>query len=295
MMRKKMRQNLRGFTLVELSLSLVFIATLSLVIALIITNTISSYRRGIVLKQINTVGMGLVDDMRSAIQDSSTKSLTSECASLLNNESDIASCEENGGQAFVTAVKKASRVEVSADEIIYNIPMIGAFCTGTYSYIWNSGYFFAEKNGDYPKIVGVDKAKFVYGTGNGTTLTNFKLLKVRDNNRAVCVAASMSSGLNTNTFDIRNYSDTLEEAPIDLLASNDVGLAMYDLTAITPADSPASNSLFYTVSFILGTSQSGLNISSTGNFCATPNEYEGQNFDYCAINKFNFAARATGE
>jgi len=289
----KKTKKFNGFTLVELSLSLVFIATLSLIITLIINNTISSYRRGLVLKQINTVGMAIVDDMRAAVQGSSTKAVTSDCNTVFDNADQIAKCEEEGGKGFVAVSKSASKVEIGAGKTITNVPMIGAFCTGTYSYIWNSGYFFTNDNG-YPKIEGVSKAKFVYGSGSGNTIENFRLLKVYDNDRAVCVTAS-KNGLDNNTFDIRSYGNIVSEEPFDLLKSNDVGLALYDLTASAPADSSASNSLFYAVSFILGTAQGGINISSSGNFCATPNDYGSQSFDYCAINKFNFAARATGE
>ena len=61
----------RGFTLVELSLSLVFISILSLTIVLMINNAVESYQRGVTLNQINTVGMDLVDDIRTAVQNSS--------------------------------------------------------------------------------------------------------------------------------------------------------------------------------------------------------------------------------
>ncbi len=60
----------KGFTLVELSLSIAFIAILSITIALIINDAISTYRRGLTLNQINTTGMDLVDDIRTAVQNS---------------------------------------------------------------------------------------------------------------------------------------------------------------------------------------------------------------------------------
>lgn len=52
-----------GFTLVELSLSIAFIAVLSITIVLIINDAISTYRRGLTLNQINTTGMDLVDEI----------------------------------------------------------------------------------------------------------------------------------------------------------------------------------------------------------------------------------------
>ena len=80
-----------------------------------------------------------------------------------------------------------------------------------------------------------------------------------------------------------------------LTEANDTGLAFYDLTISATADSMAFNSLFYAASFVLGTTQGGVNVKATGNLCATPNDYLNENLDYCAINKFNFAARAMGE
>lgn len=56
-----------GFTLVELSLSIVLIAVLSIIVISMINNAVSAYHRGLVLNQVNTVGMGLVDDMRLSL------------------------------------------------------------------------------------------------------------------------------------------------------------------------------------------------------------------------------------
>ena len=61
----------------------------------------------------------------------------------------------------------------------------------------------------------------------------------------------------------------------------------------TPATNDLGKASFYSVSFILGTVQGGINVMSSGNFCKAPEE-DDSNFDYCAINKFNFAAQATG-
>ena len=281
-----------GFTLVELSLSLVFIATLSLIIALLISNTVSSYQKGLILKQVNTLGMDIVDDMRSAIQGSSTKSLTSDCGSFYNNNASIVSCESRGGREFATMTKTGS-VQISSGKAEKsNVPLYGAFCTGRYSYIWNSGYFFTTKVEGYPKITGASKASFKYGTGSGTTISDFRLLKIRDDNRAVCISANSMTG---DIIDITSFGNAVSETPVDLLKSQELGLAIYNMTASTPVSSAAINSVFYTVSFILGTVQGGVDITASGNFCATPNDYKDENFDYCAINKFNFAARAIGD
>ena len=69
----------RGFTLIELALSLIFIAILSVTVVLLIQNTTASYRRGLVLNQIDTVGIDLVDDMRYSVQNASSYSILEMC------------------------------------------------------------------------------------------------------------------------------------------------------------------------------------------------------------------------
>ena len=88
---------------------------------------------------------------------------------------------------------------------------------------------------------------------------------------------------------------TLENDPIELLA-NDRSLALYSLEPVAIAEGENQNSIFYSMSFILGTVQGGVNIKASGNYCSTSGGTSSgvENFDFCAINKFNFAAQATG-
>ena len=269
--------------MVELSLSIAFIAILSITIALIINDAISTYRRGLTLNQINTVGMDLVDDMRATIQNSPANSMKEKCASLYKG-SDKTACENEKGLKFVI-VKKGGRVNGVSD----NTPIYGAFCTGAYSYIWNSGYFFSDKK---PEVAAA------YLDYNGTLYSDFRLLKVKDINREVCMSAlQVESGVPKyayKTSDVNHFIvSKAEEEPTILLADDNANsLALYDLTSQAPV-SNGVNAAFYATSFILGTLQGGINVMSSGNFCAAPSEYD-SNFDYCAINKFNFAAQANG-
>ena len=347
-----------GFTLVELSLSIAFIAILSIAVTLIITNSIASYHRGLTLNSINTTGMDLVDDMRAAVQNAPAHPPISDCASIYASHTSsvvngiqvssdnkvLADCEADLGHNFVSVVRNANVRIGSKDN---NIPVFGAFCTGTYSYIWNSGYFFTD-NTESHVIDGngggeLPSAKFLYRySASGETpvvkeVSDFKLLKVHDENRSVCVSALVIDSDNryrenynitvdnnypvdnsypindgTSVFRMTNeIFPVLDEDPIDIMASNmkidgnlvDVesegtsnNLAIYDLYAATPASNSAMNSLFYYSSFILATIQGGINISASGNYCATPEGFDSdiENFDYCAINKFNFAAQANG-
>lgn len=298
-------KNKKGFTLIELSLSIAFIGILSITIAMIINDTIATYRRGMTLNQINTTGMDLVDDMRAAIQNSSSKALRDECGTFYDKDAAKTACENDGGAKLVSIAKNAS-VSIKGRESNVSMPVFGAFCTGTYSYIWNSGYFFGE-NDDYTiSDASMASLKYNYRNADGTVDSNvvkdrFRLLKVKDDTRVVC-ASQLGDSYNVSNinsvFDITNTNEVVDEEPVSLLAANsdsDNNLALYDLSAAKPAASSASNTLFYSVSFILGTIQGGIDVKASGNFCATPNDYEVESFDYCAINKFNFAAQATGE
>lgn len=299
------RGSRKGFTLVELSLSIAFISVLSLAVVLIIMNAISAYHRGLILNQINTTGMELVDDMRAAIQSSPARNIASECAVRYTDETAANNCNIGGAAKFVSQARYTT-VKLNGNNV-GNVPVYGVFCTGEYSYLWNAGYFFSTDNYE---MVGINK---VNGTmtlkyraaGNGAIKTyseKFRLLKVRDEDRSVCIAAAganygtTASDL-TNTIDISGDSfGAVEEEPIELLP-NQGALALYDLQAPTPALDGTNNNMFYAVSFILGTVQGGVNVGAANDNCVAPEDYDNagiENFDYCAINKFNFAAQANG-
>lgn len=307
-----LKETLReGFTLVELSLSMVFIGILSIAIVLIINNTVSAYRRGLMLSQVNTTGIGLVDSMRAAVQNSSVKTLTGSCATIYSSSTERTKCEKDGAYRFVSVIK-TGKVKINGGRKTITVPIYGAFCTGSYSYIWNSGYFesddatFDEKNSkSWAKLKYLNTRGEVREINGSSEDSNrpFRLLKVEDNSRAVCIAATGQSryaepsGGISNVFDVTSIGyGMIQETPEDLLvADNSNNLAIYDLAVTAPAESPSGTNAFYSVSFILGTINGGINILAKGNTCATPTDYANENFNYCAINKFNFAVQVNGE
>ncbi|MBQ6375367.1 hypothetical protein IJJ37_00295 [Candidatus Saccharibacteria bacterium] len=342
-----------GFTLVELSLSMAFIGVLSVAIVLIISNTISSYQRGLTLNQINTTGMDLIDDMRTAVQNSSSKSVLNDCYRYYGNNGvdfqniNRAKCVESDGKGFVAYTKKANvtlyKGDGARETVLSDIPIYGVFCTGSYSYIWNSGYFNEVLSGavDYASFQQkTDKswAKFSYINASNRRITivgaldgyydkttgelmvgddgtvgdpdkPFRLLKIPDKERAVC-ASVVRNADNDYGYELPN-NDALpsmfsvdakygalanEEEPVDLIledTNND--LALYSLEVAPPAESATRKNAFYAVSFILGTIRGGVNIKAQGKNCEVPMDYEVEEFDYCAINKFSFAVQAGGE
>ena len=223
----------KGFTLVELSLSIVFIAILAITVALIINDAISTYRRGLTLNQINTVGMDLVDDMRSALQGSPAEEIVEMCDNLYKgNDTQENACKNDGGRKFVSVQKFASnsnKIKVRGMDTV-DVPLYGALCTGAYSYVWNSGYLYTEDNS------GVARARLSYRyNGVNSTVGNFRLIKVRDKNRSVCKSALENNKYWASTSS--NFSvEELDEEPVILLNDdNNNTLALYGLYAPAPA------------------------------------------------------------
>lgn len=333
----------QGFTLIEFSLSVAFVGILSIAIALIINDTIAAYRRGMVLNQINTTGIDLVDDFRAAVQNSSISSVTNLCDVAYTAETIKKECKADNARNF-TSVERLGRVNIRGVDT-ENVPLFGALCTGSYSYIWNSGYFFSD---EAFVLDGVKAAYLQYkGPGGSDDIryypknpekSTFRLIKIKDSSRAVCMSATFgsygadgsgqrysvrntdnmynpkydtmlinsSNTSNTNIFDLTKDKDTiytfqeLDEEDIVEVLIQDKGnnLVLYDLRSTAGAQNAAENGLFYSVSFILGTVQGGINVKASGNYCVPPEDYNEasyENFDYCAINKFNFAVQATGE
>lgn len=99
----------RGFTLVELMLSMAFISVLLLAIAMTIMQIGAAYNRGMTVKEVNQAARLISEDLRYNIAASSSFSFD--------------------GSSFL--VVRSGSVEVGA-----------RLCLGTYSYVWNYGRAF---------------------------------------------------------------------------------------------------------------------------------------------------------
>ena len=210
----------KGFTMVELTLSMIFISILSITVVLLIQNTTSSYRRGVILGQVNTVGMDLIDELRTSVQNASSYPVTRLCEiyyGYSGNEktANMKACEEDNANSFVSVTRVAD-VTVEKKEI-GELPVYGAFCTGTYTYVWNSGYFENADNVDFLNT-DTDKREVKYkdladggqvktlerarvGIKKNATTSfeipdslkkyeyNARLLKIYDSKRSICINA----------------------------------------------------------------------------------------------------------
>ena len=301
-----------GFTLVELTLAMLFIGLLSISVVLIISNTVSAFQRGMRLSRINSTGTEIADDMRTSIQNSSAKGLLAGCYANYYSSGNFLGpeqrqkCEEDNAKNYV-AVTKTSRVTINGT--VQTMPIFGAFCTGSYTYIWNSGYFedenanFAEKRSNsWARIRYLDNGepKEFPSASEGP----YRLIRVQDESRIICMAAVDKTGNSyelpsrgiSNVFDVSSLSfGTIKGEIVELLpkdGGNDI--AVYDISVARPAISENGDNAFYSVSFILGSVSGGANVMARGNSCSTPNTTAASNYNYCTINKFNFAIQVNG-
>ena len=157
-------------------------------------------------------------------------------------------------------------------------------------------------------MVGTNPVILTDGSGN-TVASDFRLLKIYDRERSVCVNANanqnggayVATPDNTRIptqFKIDSYTGNLQdknaEGKMELLKKNATGdLVLYDFYMTRPAFSQTRQNLFFAGSFILGTRRGGINIKASGNSCKAPGE-DYSDLEYCAINKFNFAVQAGG-
>lgn len=304
----------KGFTLVELSIAVGFISVLLLTIALFLNTIPNIYQKGVTANAINYSGQELIDEFTSAITASSNNNLDILCE-------DNAHCKngDDGGMKYLAQTfysPKPIRIKRPDNPVGYvdaKVPIGGVMCTGYYSFIWNSGYVLDEEGKSYvkqdDKPIGesdFDTYRVRYKDTNGVVHSDFRLVRVLDTQRYICSQRIEGDGKNYNSaedFSLNHEPislpvitfDTDRNLFLELLQQGDANLALYDLQMFRPTRSSTNNHAFYSGSFIIATIEGSVDITSTGNFC-TPPEGAGINSDfiYCAINKFNFAVRATG-
>ncbi len=295
-------KNKKGFTLVELSLAIVFITILILSIGYLTIHITSTYEKGLAMKAVNSVGKELIDDFSRAIVSSPARTVKSICGDKYTNYESTAynDCVADKGRKLMYQ-QHYNHVYINGEDTI--VPTNGVFCTGRYSYIWNTAY--ALNTEDYPPVqTGAESFVGTYKSEK-TNLdkadeNGIRLLKVTDFNRALCMQHLDDDHYlykNDVSYEMKDSYGTLLEPEVEeeMLENSENNLALYDLTLFSPTVHELTSSGFYSGTFILATLRGGINIFTEGEFCSDPPDNLATDFAYCAINKFNFAMRADGE
>lgn len=276
-----------AFTLVELMLSMTFLAVMLVSIATLVIRMIDIYQKGLAMRAINTTGREIIADLTRVIGGSPIKD---EINPVASNGNDVTAADiERAYRAYfgTTSMQLGSKT----------VPAGGVFCTGAYSYIWNSApnlsnYRTTNNDGTIFTITVTD------GGSNTTIVPKFS--RFPDSERLAC-----ETGTDDQLATIHyNFPGIRTDDVVELINSDESDLALYDFSILPATQNNITGQIFYSGTFILATVRGGINIMSNGDFCTgkegaaiTDSNIEAtdNDFDYCAVNKFNFAMRATGE
>lgn len=232
MYKSQRRTTQKGFTLIELMLSMSGVAFLLVAIAMTTIQISNIYSKGLTLKSVNQTGRDLSDSLQRDIKGTMPFDVTPGSSKFISTD--------HGGR----------------------------LCLGKYSYVWNYGKTITA---------GVATDTIVY---DDTASTPVRMARVLDTGGQVCTNASMSP-----TPPIKRADAT------ELLASSDkLDLALHTFTITSSASDPATKQALYSVSFALGTNEQ--EALATGDAsCRPPNDDE-SNWEFCAVNVFDFTTRA---
>lgn len=272
----------KAFTIIEFMLAMTFLAILLMGITTVTMRILDIYRKGLSLRAINSTGRDILNDMTRVISGSPIVDGVNPSATIDNG---IVNVTHND---IIKAYRKyynETVFEYGDDQ--QTVQSGGVFCTGSYSYIWNTA----------PAI---EIARKDPGRKNELFTINgdyYKFARIPDVDREACERVDDTSNtLKTKAFTVPENDIT------SLITDDDSDLALYDFVILPATQNNITGQILYSGTFILATMRGGVNVLSNGDFCTgTETMYSkevesvNQEFNYCAVNKFNFAMRATGE
>lgn len=308
----------KAFTIIELMLAMAFLGTMLVGIASLTMRITNIYQKGLALRSINTVGREVISDLTR---------ITNASRVNININPEIPS-DGKVLQQHIDAARAQYFVETLGEE---DRQMGGVFCTGDYSYVWNTADNFRIaraisedfKNKQYNDAsinTALGKGIYVISAGSPTTYMVPKFARFSDKNRRACASKQTGSVYvpdvddaegsikQSNPYLFELGEDLTLDAVTELIDDNESDLMMYDFSILPATQHLTTKQIFYSGMFILATYRGGVNIKSNGDFCEGSDSEDGSrdmigdesemtlnDFDYCAVNKFNFSARATGE
>ncbi len=273
-----MRRNKLGFTIIETTLSMAFISVLLLMTAFLIIQMLAIYQKTLMIKAVNQTSQEIIDDMTRHIKASTLVSTDAKCSLVAEGARNA--CRNDNAFRFIFRQRTHSfGADAPGSMKNRTLPTNGIFCSGLYTFIWNTGYALNSNNNVRAKVNGRD---------------DFRLIRVFDSGGQLCM-----NNVNTGT-----YAYDGNEAPSYTVSTTDMAelidpsesdLALYDMRIFPPGRHAYSGQAFYAGTFILATLDGDVDILASGEYCKAPKEAYFDEFTYCALNKYNFASQATGE
>lgn len=230
---------IQGFTIIELMLAMAFVSILMIAVAMTIIQLSMIYNKGTTLRAVDQAGRAVSQDLHVTLAAAQPLDIGPGGSDGLNYRQQVQIGGELGN------------------------PDGGRLCTGTYSYIWNTGR-------------GLAHPVNVYETGGG----QIRMVKVRDTGGLYCADVARA---------VKPQNAT------ELLSAGDRELALQSFRIVPVATDPVAGQVLYTIELELGTNdQDSLTQSTTINTidtsCRPPSD-AGSARDFCAVSKFEFTVR----
>lgn len=327
-----------GFTMIEFSLATAFIAFLLVSIAIISSNIITIYQKGLTLKAVNSVGRGLTDELTTGINAAPSVDTKNLCENHISNQyqKSQSDCKDDHANKFIFQNRVAPYTK---NKDTFDVQYGGVFCTGNYSYVWNTYYAMNddEEKDKYKNAIRVKYLPRGAKEGDYETTSAERLLRIEDPTYRVCsaivtkdyqgylsdqndhsVPSDFFNGPDRLVIDITHLANgrfnPISEPQTGFLNSFDLDLQLYEFTVFPISQDLVTQRTFMTGTFILATERGNINIHRAAGeeYCnieaiadADTGDEDGvatagsildigSEFNYCAINKFNFAARTAG-
>lgn len=295
-----------GFTLVELMLGTAFVGSLLVLVAIIIIQIMGLYNKGLTLKEVNEVSRVVVRDMQQSINGADFFKLQ-----YIDTVSHT--------PTYAKTLQKASTNTVD----YYANDAGGRLCTGSYSYIWNTGaairHWRDSANKTSPQARAYKKPSNATGPSSGYKIQFFsndtpslnddipiRFVKKLDTNKEVCRVPSAETFNPLSDSDDVNSAQyiTTQDKYSNTFGTGNNELVLYNLSIETPlkptsedrTDDLTAISTFYYVKMTLGTQNGDENTDGDGliagdQTCKAPGAATQNEGEYCAVNKIDFVAR----
>ena len=238
------QRNKKGFTIVELMLAMTAVSLLMVSIAVLTIFIKNIMVRGNTYRELNSASR--------AINDSFSRSFSS--ITLKNWKGGQGPGDD--GQAY-----------------FIKTPRGGAFCTGSFSYLWNDDSALAENS--------TSRVPVRY-SGTDEEDKSIRMVKVVDNSMYYCYPSPLHRSL---IWEGLPRDSTVTE----IIPAGETNLMLYDIDfKLIDRDIDTGQSIV-NISYTLGTGKGEKQISADNASCR-PNSEE----NYCAINNFNVTVRTIG-
>lgn len=319
-MRTKMNKSKKGFTLIELMLAVAFLGTLLLSVAMLAMRLVNMYTKGATMRAVNSVGSAIVDDVRSHVTSSNL--WTNNLEDGFDTEADYTEARRQYYRPHTYPVKND---ETGAEEKFVDY---GAFCTNSYTYIFNyQAAMLRYRNPEsVPETVPETQRYLMVGTDEANRRP-YALVRIKDTGCAQFNLLGMSEQeikdyndkITDDTQKLENTNDFMKaqghyfkvnnEDDITVLldgSTSDEGtdLQLYDFAVMSAAQSHVTNQVIYDIAFVLGTTRGGIDVKSSNNYCSknskvsgdtkAAKDYADHGISYCSVNRFDFVVRQTG-